>query len=160
MSSVKNKTDAPADVADGRRVKLSNVIMNEKVQNLAGLVYEEFEKMIANYDANVVRQLAPVVVNMLECLQSAYTKNDELEIQIEMLTEDVEQLEIQYQKEKILRMGADERHIELEDTLVENLKDSDAKLKCLNSVIKTYEMKTNELTNQFSSLKEQNSLFG
>ena len=143
-----------SDTADGNPSFTSypKMIVNEKVQSLASIVYQEFEKMIAKYDANVVKHLMPPIVEMLECLESAHTKIDELEIQVDMMAEDFEQLEMEYQREKRLRIGADERHIELEDTLVANQEESNARLNNLNSVIKTYECKTSNLK---KSLKDK-----
>ena len=61
---------ANLDVADGRLSTPSptKMIMNEQVQLLATTVYQEFEKMITDYDANVVKSLMPIVVDILESL--------------------------------------------------------------------------------------------
>ena len=58
----------------------NHVVMNEKVQALAGSVYEEFEKMIARYDQDVVKNLMPLIVNVLESLDLAYTESSEFEV--------------------------------------------------------------------------------
>ena len=147
MDVEKNENHLSEDVSDGRRLlsQSSKLIMNEKVQNLATTVYQEFEKMITSYDANVVKNVMPIVVEMLESLESAYVKVDELEIQLEMMAEEFEQLESEYQKEKKLRIGATERHFELVDTLEAHQEESNSKLNNLNSVIKTYETKVNGL---------------
>ena len=113
-----------------------------------------FEKMITRYDANVVKNVMPIVVEMLESLESAYVKVDELEIQLEMMAEEFEQLESEYQKEKKLRIGATERHFELVDTLEAHQEESNSKLNNLNSVIKTYETKVNGLEIQ-TNLSDQ-----
>lgn len=156
MDAEKSKNDISEDVGDGRRLQpqSSKMIMNDKVQNLATTVYQEFEKMITSYDDNVVKNLMPIVVEMLESLESAYVKTDELEIQLEMMAEEFEQLESEYQKEKKLRMGAAERHLELVDTLEAHQEESNSKLNSLNSVIKTYETKVNGLETQ-TNLSDQ-----
>ena len=137
-SSERNEDDISEDIGDGSRLlsKSSKTIMNEKVQNLATIVYQEFEKMITNYDANVVKNVMPIVVDMLESLESAYIKTDELEIHLEMLSEEFEQLETEYQKEKKLRIGAAERHLEVVDTLEAHQEESNSKLHSLNSIIR------------------------
>ena len=157
MESEQKDDDIAEDIGDGRRLlsKSSKMIMNEKVQNLATIVYQEFEKMITNYDSNVVKNLMPIVVEMLESLESAYIKTDELEIQLEMLSEEFEQLESEYQKEKKLRIGAAERHLELVDTLEAHQEESNTKLHSLNSVIKTYETKANGLETYTTNLSDQ-----
>lgn len=53
----------------------SHVVMSEKVQSLAGSIYQEFERLIARYDADVVKTLMPLLVNVLECLDAAYQTN-------------------------------------------------------------------------------------
>lgn len=49
----------------------------------------------------------PHIVNMLECLDLAYTGNQEHEVELELLREDNEQLVTQYEREKQLRRAAD-----------------------------------------------------
>lgn len=56
----------------------SHMVMSEKVQSLAGSIYQEFERMIARYDEDVVKTLMPLVVNVLECLDAAYQTNQVL----------------------------------------------------------------------------------
>ena len=58
----------------------SHIVMSEKVQSLAGSIYQEFERMITRYDEDVVKDLMPLVVNILECLDLAYTENQEHEV--------------------------------------------------------------------------------
>ena len=41
----------------------SHIVMNERVQALAGNIYEEFEKMISKYDQDVVKNLMPLIGN-------------------------------------------------------------------------------------------------
>lgn len=79
--------------------------MNEKVQAMAGSVYEEFERMIGKYDQDVVKNLMPLIVNVLENLDLAFTETQELEVECELLKEDNEQLVTQYEREKQLRKG-------------------------------------------------------
>lgn len=86
----------------------NHVVMSEKVQSLAGSIYQEFEKMIARYDEDVVKDLMPLVVNVLECLDISYTENQEREVELELLREDNEQLVTQYEREKQLRKTSDQ----------------------------------------------------
>ena len=83
----------------------SHAVMNEKVQAMAGSVYEEFERMIGKYDQDVVKNLMPLIVNVLENLDLAFTETQELEVECELLKEDNEQLVTQYEREKQLRKG-------------------------------------------------------
>lgn len=86
----------------------SHVVMSEKVQSLAGKIYQEFEKMIARYDEDVVKDLMPLLVNVLESLDISYTENQEREVELELLREDNEQLVTQYEREKQLRKTSDQ----------------------------------------------------
>lgn len=86
----------------------SHVVMSEKVQSLAGSIYQEFEKMISKYDEEVVKNLMPLVVNVLECLDLSHTENQEHEVEVELLREDNEQLVTQYEREKQLRKSAEQ----------------------------------------------------
>ncbi|KAK3854024.1 hypothetical protein Pcinc_039467 [Petrolisthes cinctipes] len=87
--------------------------MSEKVQSLAGSIYQEFERMIGRYDEDVVKDLMPLVVNILEGLDLAYTENQEHEVEVELLREDNEQLVTQYEREKQLRKGAEQVSLSL-----------------------------------------------
>lgn len=87
----------------------SHVVMSEKVQSLAGSIYQEFERMIARYDEDVVKTLMPLLVNVLECLDSAYQTNQEHEVELELLREDNEQLATQYEREKAARKHAEQK---------------------------------------------------
>ena len=59
-----------------------NAVMNDKVQALAGSIYEEFESMMTRYDNEVVKNLMPLMVNVLESLDLAYTENQEMEVEV------------------------------------------------------------------------------
>ena len=133
------------DVTDGRLSTPSptKMIMNEQVQLLATTVYQEFEKMITDYDANVVKSLMPIVVDILETLEASYTRTEELEVQLEMVSEDFEQLECEYKKEKKLRMAEAKRNLELEDSFEAQQEESTTRLNNLNSTLKTYETNIN-----------------
>lgn len=87
----------------------SHVVMSEKVQSLAGSIYQEFERMIARYDEDVVKTLMPLLVNVLECLDSAYQTNQENDVELELLREDNEQLVTQYEREKASRKHAEQK---------------------------------------------------
>ena len=41
---------------------------------MAGAIYEEFESMMGRYDADVVKNLMPLVVNVLENMDLGYTE--------------------------------------------------------------------------------------
>lgn len=85
-----------------------------QVQSLAGSIYQEFERMIQRYDEDVVKNLMPLLVNVLECLDSAYQSNQEQEVEVELLREDNEQLVTQYEREKSARKQAEQKVFNVE----------------------------------------------
>ncbi|XP_012229290.2 JNK-interacting protein 3 isoform X1 [Linepithema humile] len=120
----------------------SHVVMSEKVQSLAGSIYQEFEKMIARYDEDVVKDLMPLLVNVLECLDISYTENQEREVELELLREDNEQLVTQYEREKQLRKASDQKLLELEDVSEDERKELLSKIDSLESIVRMLELKT------------------
>lgn len=88
-----------------------NHVMSEKVQSLASNIYSELERMIEKYDEDVVKELMPLVVNVLESLDSAVMDNQEHEVEIELLREDNEQLMTQYEREKQLRKATEQVYV-------------------------------------------------
>lgn len=124
----------------------SHVVMSEKVQSLAGSIYQEFEKMIARYDEDVVKDLMPLLVNVLECLDISYTENQEREVELELLREDNEQLVTQYEREKQLRKTSDQKLLELEDVAEDERKELLSKIDSLESIVRMLELKTKKFT--------------
>ncbi|GAA6071417.1 C-Jun-amino-terminal kinase-interacting protein 3 isoform X1 [Tachysurus ichikawai] len=83
-------------------------VMSERVSGLANSIYREFERLIRTYDEDSVKELMPLVVNVLENLDAVLTENQEHEVELELLKEDNEQLITQYEREKALRKQAEE----------------------------------------------------
>lgn len=126
----------------------SQAVMNDKVQALAGSVYEEFERMIGRYDRDVVKDLMPLIVNVLESLDFAYTESQEMEVENELLKEDNEQLVTQYEREKQLRKSAEQRLLEMEDSCEVERKEASVKLGSLTSIVKMFELKAKNSQDQ------------
>ena len=59
--------------------------MSERVSQMAADVYQEFERMLKKYDEDVVKDLMPLVVSVLECLDDSTMKNQENEVELELL---------------------------------------------------------------------------
>ena len=47
-------------------------VMSDRVQKVATNVYREFERMIPTYGEDVVKEMMPHIVNILECLDQAF----------------------------------------------------------------------------------------
>lgn len=133
----------------------SHVVMSEKVQSLAGSIYQEFEKMIARYDEDVVKDLMPLLVNVLECLDISYTENQEREVELELLREDNEQLVTQYEREKQLRKTSDQKLLELEDIAEDERKELLSKIDSLESIARMLELKTKNSHDHVVRLEEK-----
>ena len=135
----------------------NHIVMNEKVQALAGSIYEEFEKMISKYDPDVVKNLMPLIVNVLESLDLAFTESQELEVEVELLKEDNEQLVTQYEREKQLRKCSEQRNLEVEDHHDAERKELNVKLESLSSIVKMFELKSKNSQDQISRLEDKES---
>ncbi|XP_011305142.1 JNK-interacting protein 3 isoform X3 [Fopius arisanus] len=133
----------------------SHVVMSEKVQSLAGSIYQEFERMIARYDEDVVKELMPLLVNVLECLDIAYTENQEHEVELELLREDNEQLVTQYEREKQLRKTSDQKLLELEDVAEDERKQLLSKMDNLESILRMLELKSKNSHDHVVRLEEK-----
>ncbi|XP_023710608.1 C-Jun-amino-terminal kinase-interacting protein 4 isoform X5 [Cryptotermes secundus] len=133
----------------------SHVVMSEKVQSLAGSIYQEFEKMIAKYDEDVVKDLMPLVVNVLECLDLSYTENQEHEVELELLREDNEQLVTQYEREKQLRKTSEQKLLELEDAGEDERKELHGKIESLESIVRMLELKSKNSSDHVYRLEEK-----
>jgi len=86
----------------------SDVMLSERVSGLAGSIYREFERLIGKYDEDVVTELMPLVVAVLENLDAVFAVNQEHDVELELLREDNEQLVTQYEREKALRKHVEE----------------------------------------------------
>lgn len=88
----------------------------------------------------------PLVVNVLESLDLAYLERDEQTAELEMLKEDNEQLQTQYEREKALRKQTEQKYIEIEDTLIGQNKELDKKIESLESIMRMLELKAKNAT--------------
>uniref|UniRef100_A0A667ZYH0 C-Jun-amino-terminal kinase-interacting protein 4 n=1 Tax=Myripristis murdjan TaxID=586833 RepID=A0A667ZYH0_9TELE len=135
----------------------TSTMMSERVSGLASSIYREFERLIGKYDEDVVKELMPLVVAVLENLDSVFAVNQEHEVELELLKEDNEQLVTQYEREKALRKHAEERYIALEDSQEGEKKDLQGRLVMLESHTRQLEMKTKNYADQISRLEERES---
>ncbi|XP_076853246.1 C-Jun-amino-terminal kinase-interacting protein 3 isoform X4 [Brachyhypopomus gauderio] len=130
-------------------------VMSERVSGLANSIYREFERLIRSYDEEVVKELMPLVVNVLENLDAVLTENQEHEVELELLKEDNEQLITQYEREKALRKQAEEKFIEFEDALEAEKKELQTQVDFLELQGKQQELKTKNYADQISRLEER-----
>ncbi|XP_041671050.1 C-Jun-amino-terminal kinase-interacting protein 4 isoform X2 [Cheilinus undulatus] len=133
----------------------NSTMMSERVSGLASSIYREFERLIEKYDEDVVKELMPLVVAVLENLDSVFAVNQEHEVELELLKEDNEQLVTQYEREKALRKHAEERYIAFEDSQDGEKKDLQCRLVTLESHTRQLELKTKNYADQISRLEER-----
>ncbi|KAK6051739.1 hypothetical protein COOONC_10758 [Cooperia oncophora] len=143
--------------------------MSEKVQNMASAIYREFELMIQKYGEDGVKAsqnycmviklllqtLMPLVVNVLEALDLAFLEREEAAVDQEMLKEDNEQLVTQYEREKQLRRQAEQKYMEIEDNLIGQNKELEAKIESLESIMRMLELKAKNASDHASRLEER-----
>lgn len=133
----------------------STAVMSEKVQALAGSIYQEFERMMQKYDEDVVKNLMPLLVNVLESLDMAYQSNQEQEVELELLREDNEQLITQYEREKVARKQSEQKLIETEDIAESENKELASRLESLESIVRMLELKHKNSLEHASRLEER-----
>ncbi|MCJ8739340.1 hypothetical protein PDJAM_G00046190 [Pangasius djambal] len=133
----------------------TSAIMSERVSGLASSIYREFERLIGKYDEDVVKELMPLVVAVLENLDSVFAENQEHEVELELLKEDNEQLITQYEREKALRKHAEEKFIEFEDSQEQEKKDLQNHVERMNSHSRQLELKLKNFADQISRLEER-----
>ncbi|XP_063748841.1 C-Jun-amino-terminal kinase-interacting protein 4 isoform X3 [Eleginops maclovinus] len=133
----------------------NSTMMSERVSGLASSIYREFERLIERYGEDVVKELMPLVVAVLENLDSVFAVNQEHEVELELLKEDNEQLVTQYEREKALRKHTEERYIALEDSQDGEKKDLQSRLVMLESHSRQLERKTKNYADQIIRYDER-----
>ncbi|XP_061519851.1 C-Jun-amino-terminal kinase-interacting protein 4 isoform X4 [Phycodurus eques] len=133
----------------------NSTAMSERVSGLAGSIYREFERLIAKYDEDAVKELMPLVVAVLENLDSVLAVNQEHEVELELLKEDNEQLVTQYEREKSLRKHVEERYIANEDSLDGERKDLQGQVATLESHTRQLELKMRNYADQIIRFEER-----
>jgi predicted RNase H-like nuclease (RuvC/YqgF family) len=133
----------------------SRLVVSEKMQCFAGSLYQEFEKMIAKYDEDIVTDLIPLVVNVLECLNLSCAENQEHEVELKLLREDKEQLVTQYEREKQLRKTSEQKLLELEYAGEDERKELHGKIERLESTVRMLELKSKNSSGHVYRLEEK-----
>ncbi|ESN92965.1 hypothetical protein HELRODRAFT_69924 [Helobdella robusta] len=116
--------------------------MSDRVQAVATNIYREFERMIPTYGEDVVKDMMPHIVTILESLDSAFKENQEKEAELELCKDDNEQLMSQYEREKQLRKSADQKLLAIEDSLEEERKEMNDRMEQLQLNLKAHELKS------------------
>lgn len=139
----------------------SNVI-SERVKNLATQIYQELKRIISrcNYDEDILSGLMPLIVRVLESLDLAIIENQQLQVELELCKDDNEQLVIMFEKEKAAKRAIDKKLIESEYAYEEERQQYQQKIESLDSVVKMFELKAKNASDQGKlSLSLSNSLY-
>ena len=83
-------------------------LVSERVSALAQAIYEEFQKIVGQFGADSISNLAPLIVNVLESWDSALNDNRDHLAALDELSEENVQLTTQYEREKQLRRDTEE----------------------------------------------------
>ncbi|XP_046853151.1 JNK-interacting protein 3-like isoform X2 [Xenia sp. Carnegie-2017] len=160
------KSDVYASGDDG-----PTSVLSERVSSLAAAIYAEFERMIQKHGQEVVSGLMPLMVSVLEQLDSAYNDNNEQYVDLELLNDDNEQLLTQYEREKQLRKIAENKYLRVEDEheqekqeILKNLEAEklekrtlESKIKSLTDHVQRTEERLNEKSRDYNSLHQRHS---
>ncbi|CAL9708850.1 unnamed protein product [Knipowitschia caucasica] len=133
----------------------SSAVMSERVSGLASSIYREFERLIERHGEEVVKELMPLVVAVLESLEAACGVSQEREVELELLKEDNEQLVTQYEREKALRRHAEETFMAMEDSQEGEKKELQIRVISLESQARQLETKTKNYADQISRFEER-----
>ncbi|XP_059928526.1 C-Jun-amino-terminal kinase-interacting protein 4-like isoform X2 [Gadus macrocephalus] len=154
---MESETMDPEDGAVYQDDPGSSAVMSERVSGLATSIYRELERLIGRYDRDVVKELMPLVVAVLENLDSVFAENQEQEVELELLKEDNEQLVTQYEREKGRRRAAEERFIEFEDSQEQEKKELQLQVGRMESASRQLELKIKNYAEQIGRLEERES---
>ncbi|XP_019850321.1 PREDICTED: C-Jun-amino-terminal kinase-interacting protein 3-like isoform X2 [Amphimedon queenslandica] len=122
--------------------------VSERVQFLAKSIYDELESLIGEHGPDSIGNLMPLVVNILENLDSALSDNQDHLNAVMELTEENQQLVSNYEKEKQYRKEIEEKAILMEDA-------NDNEIRTLKDQNATLVLENKSLHNKLSSQTEQ-----
>ncbi|XP_071545154.1 C-Jun-amino-terminal kinase-interacting protein 4 isoform X41 [Panulirus ornatus] len=78
-----------------------------------------------------------------------------LNVEVELLREDNEQLVTQYEREKQLRKGAEQKLLELEDGMEEEKKQCQSRVETLESIVRMLELKNRNATDHANRMEDK-----
>ncbi|XP_064389580.1 C-Jun-amino-terminal kinase-interacting protein 4-like isoform X2 [Halichondria panicea] len=123
-------------------------VVSERVQTLAKGIYDELQSLVEQFGGESIGNIMPLVVNVLENLDSSLSDNQDHLTALDELNEENQQLSKQYQREKQRRKEAEEKTMRLEDVSELEARELKDKLSRLSQDNRNFELK-------FKSQKEQ-----
>uniref|UniRef100_F6TBH5 C-Jun-amino-terminal kinase-interacting protein 4 n=1 Tax=Ciona intestinalis TaxID=7719 RepID=F6TBH5_CIOIN len=134
---------------------INNGLNSEKVQAMANSVYGEFKRMMGTYGEEVIKELMPLIVTILETLDRSLSECNANAVEVEMLKDDNEQLATQYERERQLRRHAEQQLMESEDVNEAATREIRAKADALETATRHLELKCKNYTDQVERLQER-----
>ncbi|XP_074874002.1 C-Jun-amino-terminal kinase-interacting protein 4-like [Carettochelys insculpta] len=131
------------------------VLCEELVSGLATGLYGELEQLVGAHGPGAVAGLLPQLVSVLEALERAAGQVREQEEALELLQDDRLRLLGQYERERAGRKRAEERYMELEDTVEQERKGHRAALSRLEGQSRYLDEKARSYADQLASMEEQ-----
>uniref|UniRef100_H2ZKU7 RH1 domain-containing protein n=1 Tax=Ciona savignyi TaxID=51511 RepID=H2ZKU7_CIOSA len=125
------------------------------VQAMANSVYGEFKRMMAMYGEDVIKELMPLIVTILETLDRSLSECNANSVEVELLKDDNEQLATQYERERQLRRQAEQQLMESEDINEAATREVRAKADTLETATRLLELKCKNYTDQVERLQER-----
>uniref|UniRef100_H2ZKU4 RH1 domain-containing protein n=1 Tax=Ciona savignyi TaxID=51511 RepID=H2ZKU4_CIOSA len=126
-----------------------------QVQAMANSVYGEFKRMMAMYGEDVIKELMPLIVTILETLDRSLSECNANSVEVELLKDDNEQLATQYERERQLRRQAEQQLMESEDINEAATREVRAKADTLETATRLLELKCKNYTDQVERLQER-----
>ncbi|KAG9511139.1 JNK-interacting protein, partial [Fragariocoptes setiger] len=152
-------TDSGVGLPSSQNPDSDSHVISERVKNLATQIYQELKRIISrcNYDEDVLSGLMPLIVRVLESLDLALIENQQLQVELELCKDDNEQLAVMFEKEKAAKRGIDQKLIETEDAYDEERQQHQQKIESLENIVKMFELKVKNATDQATRLEEKES---
>ncbi|XP_078481918.1 C-Jun-amino-terminal kinase-interacting protein 4 isoform X10 [Ciona intestinalis] len=135
--------------------KLPSPELPVQVQAMANSVYGEFKRMMGTYGEEVIKELMPLIVTILETLDRSLSECNANAVEVEMLKDDNEQLATQYERERQLRRHAEQQLMESEDVNEAATREIRAKADALETATRHLELKCKNYTDQVERLQER-----
>lgn len=154
VQSQKSSANQPSSSSQQQNPNFDSNVISERVKNLATQIYQELKRIISrcNYDEDILSGLMPLIVRVLESLDLAIIENQQLQVELELCKDDNEQLVIMFEKEKAAKRAIDKKLIESEYAYEEERQQCQQKIESLDSVVKMFELKAKNASDQGKSL--------
>lgn len=129
----------------------------QKVQSTPILItlYLEFKKIVSNYDDEVRKKLTPLMVNVLECINTAYQVNKDYNFKFQLLEADNKQIEEEYIKIKRLKNITEQKFSSYKEVSEKERKDLACRLEGFQNKARLFELRHTNIMEYARLIEEQ-----